>query len=342
MTPAWDDLTARSRGLATHLLTRGQLESLARLPDRAALAGALRRHGVLLTAESEVPSYQALELAVRRWAAALLGVMARWAGPRAAALPLVFDDEDRRSLRALTRGAVQHAAADQRLAGLVPTPTLPERALQTLAALPSIAPIAAVLAAWRHPFAAALAPFATAVDVDLFAVGVALDRAAAARATAAAQRSHHRDLRRLVAEQIDLRNVITALILAGLEEDASGNDVFVPGGSRLGADAFRRAAGARDARVAATMLAPAFAATPWAAVIRRGGGHVSATERELRRRQLAALAAMVRRQPLGPVPVIGFALRLRAQVGDLDRIIWALALGVPHQVVTDTLVTASP
>ncbi len=341
MTPVWDDLTARSRGLGTHLLSRGQLESLAHLPDLGALAGALRRHGVLVTAESEVPSYQALELAVRRWAASLLGVLARWAGPRADALPLVFDDEDRRSLRALTRGAVQHAPADERLAGLVPTPALPDRALRALAALPSIAQIAGLLSAWRHPFAPALAPFTQAVDADLFAVDVALDRAAAARATRAARRSHDRELRRLVAGQIDLRNVVTALILAGLDGDTDADDVFVPGGSRLGADAFRRAAGARDATIAANLLAPAFATTPWAAVIRRGGGNVAATERELRRRQLAALAAIVRRQPLGPVPVIWFALRLRAQVGDLHRIIWALALGVPHQTVADTLATAA-
>jgi len=342
MTPVWDDLTARSRGLGTHLLSRAQLESLARLRDPTALAAALRRDGVLTTAETEVPSYQALELAVRRWAASLLGVMARWAGSRAAALPLVFDDEDRRSVRALTRGAVQHAPADERLAGLVPTPALPERALRALAAAPSIAAVAGLLSAWRHPLAPALAPFTRTVDVDLFAVEVALDRAAAARAARAARRSHDRALRQLVADQIDLRNVVTALILAGQDGDTAPDDVFVPGGARLGADVFCRAAATRDAAVAATLLAPAFAATPWALAIRSGGGDVATTERALRRRQLAALAAAVRRQPLGPLPVVWFALRLRTQVGDLHRIVWSLALGVPPATVTDMLATATP
>ncbi len=340
MTPPWDDLTARSRGLGTHLLPRAELEALARISDPAALAAALRRAGVLTTAEREVPGWADLEAGVRHWAASLLAILARWAGPRSAALPLVYDDEDRRSLRAITRGAMEHAAPERRLAGLIPTPALPERALQTLAALSSVTRIAALLAAWRHPYAAALAPFTAAVDVDLFAVELALDRAAAAAAVRAARRARHRALRDLVAADIDLRNVVTALVVAGGGHDTSPDACFLPGGHRIDAERFHRAATAPDASAAAAILATAFDA-PAAALLRAGGGDAVVTEREMRRRQLDALRRAVRRQPLGPSSVVWFALRLRAQVIDLDRIIWSAALGAPSTRVTDRLLTVS-
>ena len=75
MNPRWEDVNARARGLATHLLRRDVLEALARHPDLAALGAALRTHGYPLEEGEAAP--EALELGLRRMAAARLRVLAR-------------------------------------------------------------------------------------------------------------------------------------------------------------------------------------------------------------------------------------------------------------------------
>jgi hypothetical protein len=47
----------------------------------------------------------------------------------------------------------------------------------------------------------------------------------------------------------------------------------------------------------------------------------------------------MRREPLGPAPVLRYALMLRAQTLDLRRIIWGLSLGVPGALLGEGLVT---
>ena len=78
MSPLWDDVNARARGLGTRLFTRGQLESLARAADAAALWAAFRRLGLPVAGEREAATSPELELAVRRWAAAALRTPALW------------------------------------------------------------------------------------------------------------------------------------------------------------------------------------------------------------------------------------------------------------------------
>jgi vacuolar-type H+-ATPase subunit C/Vma6 len=43
--------------------------------------------------------------------------------------------------------------------------------------------------------------------------------------------------------------------------------------------------------------------------------------------------------PLGPAPLLAYALRLRAEMIDLRRIIWGVALAVPRAALTRDLVT---
>ena len=169
MKARWEDLTARTRGLATHLLAPGQLDGLARAPDFDALSDAFRALGLLVPEGGTVTPEQ-LELSVRRAAAAKLRTLTRWAGARKALLAVVFEDEDRRSLRAMLRGAVHGASAEQRLGGLIPTPALPERALGELARQPTPGAVAALLAAWGSPYGPALLPDAAAVHPDLLAL----------------------------------------------------------------------------------------------------------------------------------------------------------------------------
>ena len=185
MTTRWEDLNARARGLGTHLLSGPQLNALAMAADIAALGEALRRLGYPL--EEGAASPGALELALRRMAAGRLHILARWCGPRVGVLAVWFEDEDRRSLRAMLRGAVQHAPADTRLAGLVPTPALPERALRELANQPTPAAVAALLTAWRNPYGSALLAAASVAQPDLFTLEILVNRTFAQRATRAAR-----------------------------------------------------------------------------------------------------------------------------------------------------------
>jgi hypothetical protein len=125
---------------------------------------------------------------VRRRAARELAILGHWTARRPELVAVLFDEEDRRSVRALVRGAVERAPAELRIAGLVPTPALPERALAELARAPTPAAVAALLVAWQHPYGLPLAARARSPQPDLYALELALGRAAAARLTAVAHR----------------------------------------------------------------------------------------------------------------------------------------------------------
>ena len=334
---AWGDLDARARGLGTHLLARHQVESLTAAHDVVELTAALRGAG--LTIAADVASAAGLELAVRRAAAAELRVLQRWVGGRAAVLAVVFEDEDRRSLRALARGAVQHAAPDARLSGLIPTPALPERALEELSRQPSLKALAALLAVWGHPSARVLSPLATAAQADLLKIELALNRAFATRALAAARRGRSGELAAYVRETIDLENAAAALVLAGQGREIVPKDAFLPGGARFDIGAFERAVAMGDPVPAAGVIAAALAPAPVARAFRGGVAELVGVEATILRLRIAALHAAARRSPLGPAPLLAYALRLRAQVLDLQRIIWGVALAAPRPDLLAALVT---
>lgn len=339
MSPIWDDVNARARGLGTRLFTRGQLESLTRATDLAALTEGMRRLGLSVAGEREVSTPAELELAVRRWAAAALRTLARWAGPRVAALAVIYEEEDRKSLRAILRGAIRGAAADARLSGLIPTPGLPERVLAELARQPTAAAVAALLSAWRHPYGAVLAKAAGAGQPDPFALDVALDRAFAARALAAARRTGG-DLLAFVRESVDLTNALTALVLAVAGRDVVPKDVFLSGGERITITVFEEAIALGEPGAAGMRLARGFAPGALAEPFRHLTRDFTDLEEELLRVRIRAIARRTRLSPLGPGPVLWFALRLRAQVIDLQRIVWGAALSAPHADLAAALVTA--
>ena len=336
MTIRWEDLDARARGLATHLLGRAELQTLAQAPDRAALTDALRGHGYPL--DEGAPTAAALELALRRVAAVRLRVLARWSGVRAEALAVVFEDEDRRSLRALLRGAVQGVNADARLAGLIPTPTLPERVLRELAQRDKPAGIAALLTAWGNPYGSALLPAASAAQPDLFRLELIVGRTFAARALRAAGRTG--PLAAHVRETIDVENAFSALGLAVEGKDVTPKDAFLPGGQRVTIAAFEVAAAAADFEQAIRRLAEAFAGTALARAFEGRAGDPASLEAAVLRARVRAQMQAMRLEPLGPAPLLAYALRLRAEMEDLRRIIWGVALGAPRATLAGDLVTA--
>jgi vacuolar-type H+-ATPase subunit C/Vma6 len=321
----WVDVIARARGLRTHRLSSATLAAVRAAPDLPTLGRVLTEAGFPLPAGARRPTE--LDLAVRRRAAAELRTLARWCGSRAAELPVILEDEDRRSLRALFRGVLQHQPAELRLHGLVPTPTLPERALAELSLAQTTGEVVSLLTLWNHPFAAALSGPASASLPDSLALDIALDRVWAGRAITGA-RHGGRELMRFAGDAIDLSNAATLLALGGAP-GRSGPDLFLEGGPRLTQTTFA-ALLPRDRALAAQALADLFRGTPYAAALRLGWH--PGLEDALLAARLDVQRRAARRLPLGVAVILWFALELRAESLMLSRLIWGLTLGAPVEI----------
>ena len=335
MSATWGDLNARARGLATHLASRATLEELAQLPDLVTLSRECAATGVI-PSEPEQAAPFALELAFRRAAARNLRLLVRWMGPRTEALRFVLEDEDRRSLRALLRGAAAGVAAETRLAGLIPTPSLPERLLEVLARQPHCGDVVALLVAWRHPYGPPLLAAVASDPPDLFKLECELNRTFALRATRGARRGG-RALRAYVQEFIDLENLRGGLVLAANELELSPDAAFLPGGRRLPLARFRAAAKTRNLLQAADRLAEGFGESEPARLARRHATDPRALEEALLRYRGTQLREQARLDPLGPAPLLWYLFRLRMQSATLGRLLWGTALGVPPALRRDSL-----
>ncbi|HET9386761.1 MAG TPA: V-type ATPase subunit [Gemmatimonadales bacterium] len=337
MNAGWEDLATRAHGLATHLLGRRDFDVLAAASSLDELSEALRKRGFVVP-EGAI-SADVLELTVRRTAAARLRILSRWAGSRNAVLAVIFEDEDRRSLRAILRGAVQGAPADLRLAGIIPTPALPERALRELAAQATPRAVATLLTTWGNPYGSALLRHTESTQPDLLAIDDCLNRTFAARALRGARIAHNRTLVEYVRLVIDLENACAALVLAaGPRTDASAKQAFVEGGRHLSLAAFLQTVSAGEAG-AGQRLAVAFRPAGLATAFERWAGDPAAIEHRVLRYRIAALKGAERRDPAGPAAVLGFALRVRAEVLDLRRLIWGIVLRAPRSELGAGLVS---
>jgi vacuolar-type H+-ATPase subunit C/Vma6 len=327
---AWGDLVARARGLSGHLLRRAQYVPLCAAGSVSALAEQLSALGLVPAPATGVASDEhALELALRRHAGERLRILANWAGSRREQLAPLFDDEDQRALRALLRGAIAGVAPEARLAGLVPTPSLPVRALEQLAHAGDIATIAALLVTWRHPFGAALAAEAQRQRPDLLQMEMTLVQTFATRANDAA-RASDAAMRLFVERIIDLENLRAALVIAEHPTDVEAGALFVAGGRVVTVDDLRFAGSSRARPDVAARLAPRVAGTPLAAALVADG-------RPADDAVLDALVAEFRRlalrEPLGTAPVILFVLGQRAELRALVRILWSVSLGMPPSAI---------
>jgi vacuolar-type H+-ATPase subunit C/Vma6 len=334
----WGDLNARARGLATHLATRATLEQLARAPDLVALARECAATGVLAV-EPEQAAPFALELAFRRASARNLRLLVRWMGPRTEWLRFVLEDEDRRSLRAILRGAAAGVAAESRLAGLIPTPGLPERLLETLARQARCRDVVALLVFWGHPYGPPLLSAVASDPPDLFRLECELNRTFALRATRGARRGG-RALRAFVEQSIDIENLLGGLVLAAHELELPPDTAFLPGGRRLSLDQFRAAARSRNPVRAADLLAAGFGDSEIAQLLRRHAAAPAELEESLIRYRARLLRNQARLDPLGPAPLLSYLLRLRIQSASLGRLLWGAALGVPPALRRDILAEA--
>lgn len=330
----WSDVVVRAKGLSAHLMQPAQLTPLCGALNIGVLGDQMAAMDLVPTPADGVPLDEyALELALRRRAGARLRILARWAGPRVTHLTPLFEDEDRRALRALVRGAVAGAPPDERLHGLVPTPALPLRALERLSRAGDLGTIGALLLAWRHPFATVIAAEAMRQAPDLFHLETAMARVFAERARDAA-RVTRSAMRLFVERTIDLENLWACLVIADHHPDAEAATIFIDGGAIVQVADLRAAAGARSRDELVARLAQRVRRTPLAAAL-HAGTHPADD---------GALAAMVaefrtvaRAEPLGLAPVIHFVLRQRAELRSLMRIIWSVSLGVPGAVIAGAL-----
>jgi len=331
-------LAARARGLALHLCSREQLERWAALPDPPALGQAMATDGRLATPLPAGAGAGDIEQAERRTAASLLGRLARWAGPDNPVLEAFHAEQDRRSLRALVRGAAQGASPEARLAGLLSTPRLPEAVLADLAQARSPREIAMRLLVLGDAHAEAMAALTARPRVDLLDVELALTRVLAERWRLAAARGDAA-LREVLRTRIDLMNAQAALELAASPSDFDSASLFIAGGQALDSQAYLAAAGAGSSGAAAAVLARALAGTPLA-------GLIADTPEALARLEVAALVHAItvlrrrsRVEPLGSAPAQHFLARLAAQSIDIRRLAWGLELGVPCAAMRERLVT---
>jgi vacuolar-type H+-ATPase subunit C/Vma6 len=333
--PKWDDVNARARGLSIRLLPRRRLEALAALPGLAELGTELDRAGYPEAALARAAGAPALSRSVRLHALSTMRLLTRWCGARSRFLLAIFEDEDRRSLRALVRGAAAGVSAERRLFGLVPTPALPERALVELARSETVAEIAGTLTVWKNPYGPAIGSRAGRGPTDLFRIEIEINRLFAVRAVAAARKADH-ELRRFTAESIDLENVAAVLALRREALDVEPEECFLEGGRGLDRTSFVDASRSE----ASTPLARALAGTPFARDLSEAFEDSSTFELAVIRLRLRALMARARREPLTAAPLLWFLYRLRAQTVDLGHIIWTLSLGASRTELVRHLVSA--
>jgi vacuolar-type H+-ATPase subunit C/Vma6 len=140
---------------------------------------------------------------------------------------------------------------------------------------------------------------------------------------------------------IDLENTRAALLLAGGAGDLAAAECFLPGGRRLSRAAFLAAAASEGPGRAAALLAAAFDRTRFAPILGRHGADPAALERALLAAAIREQTEAARSFPIGPAPLLGYLLRLRAEVIDLRRIVWGRALGAPPGALIASLVSAS-
>ncbi len=327
MSAWWGDVNARARGLATRLPAAADLRALAESRSLPELGRGLAARGIELTGMPVTAGE--MDASLRRWVGNQLRPLRRRLGHRRSeAARIVVEDEDRRAARRLVRGAVEGAPAATRLAGLVPSPLLPARALERLARSSSLAELGDRLTRLGHPAREAIVRASGVPVPDLFRLEAELDRVWADRALAGVRRGG--DLLDFVRESLDLMNAGTVLVLAGTRLPLPTADLFLTGGRSLTRTQFE-AALAGEAEESRRTLRRAFADGPLEAAFEGDGG--TRETGELERRVLGLRSAAWGRRaltaPIGPAPFLAYALRLRACAMDLSRLVWGCALRAP-------------
>ena len=332
------DINTRARGLRTHLLPASDLERLARATSLLALQRELSGLGYV---RSDAPATaMSLERAVRRHAADQMGILDRWCmDERRAALAVILEDEDRRSIQAILRGAQQGTATEVRMAGLIPTTSLPERALLTLAGQPTPTDVIRMLALWNHPLGIPLVAAASGPHPSLFEIEVELQRAFARRASARAHQGGSQ-LVEYVEQVVDVMNTWSALLHFVERDPAIVDMTFVEGGRWISRDVFHKLMTLETRPQVEKRLAWELRKSALGNAFQGEIEDLAQLEGTMLRAQIDWQNRAVRVDPSGAAPIIGFAIELRAEVVNLRRIIWGVALEAPAALIQAEMVVA--
>jgi hypothetical protein len=320
-------LVVRARALRRRLPRLEELSGLAALETPAALGAALAERRIPPAGPPGRDEAEALESGFRALVAALLTVLERWRGRGRDALAIALAEEERRSLRALLRGAAAGAAPELRLAGLVPTPALTPRRLEELARAADPRALASKLAIFRFPDAGAFAAAAAVVRPDLAAMERTLRARFGVRLREIARRGE-RELAREAEFTIDLDNAVAAAALAGGDEPVREDD-FLEGGRKLSRGRFARAAASASSGAAVALLSGAFADREIGRAFQASVVSPARLGERLVAARLARATAEARLRPLGSAPVLELALSMRALGMAISRLVWGLALAAP-------------
>lgn len=329
----WEDVITRVRGLSGRLLGRPGLARLAVSTDLLALWHALAGTAYGNVPESAAKDTATFERATRRVAAEHLHIIVAWSGTRVTLLVPLFEDEDRRNLRAVARAIVAATPVDQRTAGLLPTPSLPMALLDELARQPRLRDVAGMLSTWGNPYGAAILSESLRPHPDLFSLQFAIDKEYFRRARAVSGAASMREYVRL---QIDAENLYAAMSSVQHTIEREPRDLFIEGGALLSREEYAQLCSEepRAARIRLERLVAGTPLAPLAALDRNRD-----VEADILRTTIAHLRRAIRIEPLSFAVLLDYVLRLRAEVRDLARITWGIALGVPHRRIEAALVT---
>ena len=322
--------------MSAELLGCDRVRALSRSADLTAVADALRDAGYHLSFDAEHDP-RALEAEVRRIAGERLRLLARWEDHRSPLVAALLEDEDRRSLRTILIGILGGVAADSRSAGLIPTPALPENALEELAGSPSVSRVASQLTAWGSAYGEAIAREAAKRQPDALILQNAIDRVYFAHGSRAARKAGE-PLRSHLRLLVDLANARTALDCVGDESGRDFDGLFLDGGAVVTRDRYEG------------MISEATPSRALVRLLRESPDDTLCRALTVRHpwwnAEDAALAALLfhyrqraRAHPLSAETVIFCALRLRAELRDLSRIIWGVQLDVPREQLTAEMVS---
>ena len=332
---SWVDVVARARGLSSRLLDRDHIAALAHVPDLRHLAGALaERYGPMPDEATGSPI--AMEQVVRLAVARELDVLCRWCGARVRFIAPLLEEEDRRTLRSLVRRIAAGASPQNRIAGLLATPTLPRPLLALLARQSRLDALASALTTWGNPYGSAMLPLCTGPHPDLFEIQLAIDRTFAARAIGAAHQAGEPVLS-YVTTRIDAANVLSARALAARAVEHDAESLFIDGGRLVSREAFVRLADTVDPRKARDQLRALLGGTTIAELAEEPVDEGSTLDDRLLQASTAQIEHGMRLDPLGVWPVVWYLLRLRAEARDLSRVIWGVALGAPPRRIERAL-----
>ncbi len=224
------------------------------------------------------------------------------------------------------------------MSGLVPTPHLSERALRVLASQPTTTDIVRMLVLWGHPFGLPLMKAVGAPKPSLLELEVALQRAFAARALASARKADAH-LLAYARQVIDVMNAWSALLHFPERDPTIVDLVFVEGGRWIDRDAFSQLMSLERLEDARRAIADRFRDSAI-------GGAFGENERDLAELEAAVLRAQIVEQsraariaPDSSATLIRFALQVRAEVLNLRRVIWGVALHAPAVLLEATMVT---